>query len=368
MSVVNLQSTPIYSKSPYFIKIDEPNQTGSLLRMWIWTADNMSPPVQPTYVRDKLIPASNNTATYYNLSSFISEFFNYTNNNPATTTVNQTSNEAEWVYCKIERLYITATSGGYVSLDTKTYRCFYGYGYYTDGYNPDLGIAQLTPGYYQYLPTSQTTILGKIGSIRWIAQTDWVVKYTNLNTGATNSTTFGAALIGTNAVKDTPLVYTPYVDDGNKLEIIDDLGQTQYTYYMEPVIECKYTPVVCDFVNRYGAWQRLWFFKLSRESYTATNQKFNFASQDLENFDTSLGQRTIFNSNMIKSIMVHTGLVREDFNNVLTELSLAENIQIDGKPVILESLSNEYKTGVNDKIIQYNMKFNYAFDEVNTII
>jgi len=52
-------------------------------------------------------------------------------------------------------------------------------------------------------------------------------------------------------VLDYPRVFSSYLSAGNKVEIING-GTTVWTATFQPKGECKYTPVRCDFVNKYG--------------------------------------------------------------------------------------------------------------------
>ena len=64
------------SRSPYIIEIDEPLQTGSKIELFLWNTGSV--PASPQYTLDKLIPASNSTATYYNISPYVREYFDLT--------------------------------------------------------------------------------------------------------------------------------------------------------------------------------------------------------------------------------------------------------------------------------------------------
>ena len=67
----------IPSRSPYNIEIAEAGQTGSKLELFIWQTG--SQPASPQYTLSKLIPATNNIKTYYNISPYVNEYYTFTN-------------------------------------------------------------------------------------------------------------------------------------------------------------------------------------------------------------------------------------------------------------------------------------------------
>ena len=60
----------IFARSPYIVEISETGQDGSKLEVFIWNGTG-SAPASPQYTLTKLIPASNNVKTYYNISPYI---------------------------------------------------------------------------------------------------------------------------------------------------------------------------------------------------------------------------------------------------------------------------------------------------------
>ena len=160
-----------------------------------------------------------------------------------------------------------------------------------------------------------------------------------------------------------------YASDGNKLEYKDNLGTVLFTAYFKPIEECKYEPVVVDFVNRYGAWQRVWFYKASKRSFRTSKDEHNFYKRDLVNYDVDTPQRKQFNVNGIDSILLNTGWVDESFNDtVLKPLMLSEEIRINREPAKLVTEQTELFEGINQKMINYSLNFEYTFDTINSVI
>ena len=68
---------------------------------------------------------------------------------------------------------------------------------------------------------------------------------------------------------------------------------------------------------------------------------------------------------------MNTGFILEDAVSTVEELFLSENVYIrfDGKtlPVIPKSKSFVQKTNLNDKLINYTVQFEFAFNLINNV-
>lgn len=68
---------------------------------------------------------------------------------------------------------------------------------------------------------------------------------------------------------------------------------------------------------------------------------------------------------------MNTGFIVEDMNQTIEELFYSENVWIryNGQtlPVIPSSKSLEYKTQLNDSLINYTIQFDFAFDRINNV-
>ena len=72
---------------------------------------------------------------------------------------------------------------------------------------------------------------------------------------------------------------------------------------------------------------------------------------------------------------MNTGFVNDDFNNVLEELLLSEQVwytkvtETEERiiPVTPVTKSVTYKTSLNDKLADYTIEFEHAFSKINNI-
>jgi len=371
MSIVNLQTEPIYIRSPYIIEVNQALNTGSKIDIYIWN-NGTTPPTTPTYTLSKKIASPTNLVMTYNVSHYVKEFIGWTYNDLAYNVSNDTPPDTEWCYIKVSTYYETATAP-MEEIDTKTWIAFDGYGYYEEGYNPELDIYGLNEGtyYYKYDATDPTgtSYLNRFGDVRVIPTEDYEFIWTNLDTLATQNYVLTAGVISGKPVLTTYGVNPTYAEEGNKLEYKDDLGTTLKTWYFKPITECRYTPVVIDFVNMLGAWQRVWFYKASITSIETTGKEHNLYKRDLINYDISTPQRRQFNVNGTLKYKLNTGYVDEEFNElVLKPLMLSEEIRLDKTPVKLNKKNTELFEHINMKLINYELEFQTAYDVINNVV
>ena len=340
----------IFARSPYLIRIAETGQSGSKVELFL-SATTFSG--SPQYTLSKLIPASNNIETLYDISPYIREYIRFAScvagGNAAVT--NPTT---ERVNVRVKRYKLVGAT--YTLLDTTDYIAFDGSTYYESGYNFDLGNYGLDAGSYYYNPTSDA------GKIRVTTLASYTARYTNLTTAVVTS------LAVSNSTFDIPRVRTANVNEGNKVEILNGASAVQATWYFYPLEECKYTPVIIDFVNKYGAWQREFFFKASNDTFSVENTEYNLLQTNSYNYNTLEGQRKVFNANGKKSIKVNTGWVAQTWSEVLKQIMLSERILIDNKPAKINSKSTELFKHINTKQINYSLDFEFAYDVINSVI
>ena len=340
----------IFARSPYLIRIAETGQNGSKVELFL-SATTFS--VSPQYTLSKLIPASNNIETLYDISPYIREYIRFASCSAGGNAA-VTNPTTERVNVRVKRYKLVVST--YTLLDTTDYIAFDGSTYYESGYNFDLGDYGLDAGNYYYNPTSDA------GKIRVTTGASFTARYTNLSTAVVTSLAVASSTF------DIPRVRTANVNEGNKVEILNGASAVQATWYFYPLEECKYTPVIIDFVNKYGAWQREFFFKASNDTFSVENTEYNLLQTNSYNYNTLEGQRKVFNANGKKSIKVNTGWVAETWSEVLKQIMLSERILIDNKPAKINTKSTELFKHINTNQINYSLDFEFAYDVINSVI
>jgi hypothetical protein len=340
----------IFARSPYLIKIDEAGQSGSKVELFL---SNTTFSVNPQYTLSKLIPASNNLETLYDISPYIREYISFADYSPTNTfTTNPT---AQRVNVRVKRYKLVGST--YTLLDTTDYIAFDGYTYYEYGSNYNLGDFALS------IEDNYFYVNSHAGIFRVVTGTGYTALYTNLTTSLSTSVS-----LTNNTVLDIARVIVANQFDGNIVEIFDGTPTLLATYNFYPKEECKYTPVTIDFVNQFGAWQREFFFKASNDTFSVENTEYNLLQTDSFNYNVQEGQRKIFNANGKKSIKVNTDWVDENWKETLKQIMLSERILIDNKPAKINTKSTELFKHINTKQINYTLEFEFAYDVINSVI
>lgn len=366
--------TNIFTQSPYIIEINEASQVSTKLELFI-VGGAGTLPTSPSYTLSKLIASSNVPSTTYDISPYIREFMTF--NNIVSAYDSDYLNTNQFAQVQVKRYKTVGTTE--TLIDTTNYYAFDGYGYYEEGSNADLGRSLMTEGTYYYLYDSSLNFAtdflylpSSIGvPLDGAASEEYKATYTNLVSGATSSVTKTKNIMGGgtyNFPRQFQSVLSSNYADGNKVEIIDNLTSfVLATYYFYPKEACKYTPVKCDFVNKFGQFQRLWFYKAKNESISVKSSEYKSLQSSITSYNQTQGQKKEFNINAIESIKVNTDWVDESFNDILKEIMLSEKILIDDKPAKLKTKSTELFNNINTKQINYTLEFEYNFNTINNV-
>jgi hypothetical protein len=132
--------------------------------------------------------------------------------------------------------------------------------------------------------------------------------------------------------------------------------------------ECRYTPIDICFQNKEGALQFMTFFKARTDSLSVTNEEFEGdRGQPLEGNH----QYVKFNVQGKSKFKVNSGFIEESMNETVRQLLLSERVWMYSNeiftPLNVAGKSLEYKTRQKDRLINYEIDFDYAFNEINSI-
>ena len=357
------------ARSPHIIEISESGQTGSKIELYLG-ADIGTP--NPTYTLSKLIPASNKIETFYNISPYIREYFNFTKWQNATgLTYNQDTSSDYIIDYELKKF--KSVSGVYSQVGSTITGTFSdGFGYYEDGFNPAAPSVLLDEGTYLYnydasISTAQNN--GVWGSFDVQMAIGDVIRYTDLVNGSTIDYT-----ATTEGVKSFARVYLTYAPNGNKVEYIAG-GTVRWTAYFKPQCEPKYQPVVIDFVNRHGSWSRIFFQKAKKRSIQVKANEYKFNPNTIPYISQDIRQVQEFNINATETIKLNTGWVNDGYAEYLQQLMLSEKVLIcdyenntDYAPVKVKTKSLQKQTGLNDGMMNYTLDFEFAYDMINNVM
>ena len=374
----------IMARSPHFFEVSSdfsPTIDSAELHIYAYQGTRyVDRPSTPTYVIKSVATSTNQASISFNISEFAKSFF--------TSDLSASGTQANWnPYIDIFPKY--TKSGNNFSSFPVFGVAYNGYGYFEDGVNPqmDSGLAQSNNKIIAYLGRGFQFPVDVTAISRAVQQRD----------GETVSIDSFSSDIGfsTQALISVPSSL------GNIVDLEDLAGSSEYFYnqnaetfidssdsgadtvFLERVDggtetiqisyikECKQEPIKLTFTNKYGALQSVWFFKNNRVSMKV--EEDSFRRNTLSN-GTYLGQahqyKNLYKSGK-QSIELNSGFYPESYNEVFRQMMLSQDVwlQISDKvlPVNISDSNIDFKTSINDKLIEYSIKCDFAFDAINSI-
>lgn len=371
-------------RSPFIIEVaSQATLTNSKIILSIWNDGNTEPTVVTQagyYEFTKAIPSINQRATSYNVSNYVKEFidniypYNIDTGNPTA------ENNNEWVRFRV-RTYWSADGITYTSLSDTQYIGVNGFTNYTNGYQVStdsvltlLANPSIKNYYYKNSYTdSKMEYLNLLIDKATTTTTTVVAKYEKLDgtgTPVSQNIMAGVSGIANYRIPITRVIGNTDFINGCKvtLTLTPASGSpTVIIFYTYPIPEYKYTPVRCSFVNRYGGWKDIIFFKLQTNSINIKSTDYKLMPSAI-NYNTKKGQVKSFNINGTQTIKLNTGFVDENYSELITDLLLSETVLLDEKPVLVKTQGSDLKTSLKDKLINYEMEFEYAYNLINDVI
>ena len=177
------------------------------------------------------------------------------------------------------------------------------------------------------------------------------------------------------------MIVAPTVGDivSTEFKIFEDDGESVNLLFealLTPICEPKYKPLILKYVNSVGGLQEITLFKNSTKTIDVKGSDYNTNTftAGYPNYDTSLGQKRIFNKNGGTTIKCNTGWISEDKNLDIQDIMLSENLfltSLDGSisnAVTLKNTSQLMKTHLNEKVINYELEFELANKLINNVV
>lgn len=369
----------INSRSPYFIEVSG-NQTTSI-QLYIWNGN--TEPGSPTYTFTKPAPTPSQPNMAYDISPYLNEYID--NINPVYEAAPATESNSSFCQFKVVpysngqnrtinfQTRVTADGGTFESINCvgRLLEDFIfgvaveGWNNYSGGYNqvrtPDVLALNSTALVHTYQEQTDKTYLNLL--VNYSGST-LVAEYVHSGTTYTNTILASSVPSGVYNMK-IPFKLSNFTTS-NILRIKNN-GSTLYTFNVQPVCEPKYTPVVCSFVNRYGGWSFLTFYKARVDSLNVESEQHKFLP-DSVNYNTKRGEFKSFNINGKKNVVLNTGFVDENYMEMIEDLMVSTKVLLDNIPVLVNSKATELKTGLRDKNINYQVEFQYSFDTINNVV
>ena len=231
------------------------------------------------------------------------------------------------------------------------------YGYFEDGSNPTT-----TRGYMQ-----SNDVIYRLSGEPLIIPVDRN-NVTDIVSYEAGSPVEGNAITSSLSEVFEYFEYIPSDADEFRLTTTEGIKIVKVLY----IDECKFTPHKISFVNRWGAIQDLWFFKKAIQSLNVSKDSFKSSSITVTgSYDVTEHQNKTFNVIAKEKITLNSGYVSEEYNAPMQELLQSEQVWMEVydviTPMAVTNSSMTFKTGLNDKLVDYKLELDYAFNSINNI-
>ena len=390
-------ATKINLRSPYYIKVSKTALTSVELKLYIYTgtftANGSVAAGTLRYTINKK-PLGSNAYVVFEVSELVRDYLEVEFNGDYNS-------ESVWLNA------IATVTGGSGSVtvtpdNTNGFIGLDGYGYFEEGANPTLSTTALQ---------SNNSIIALDDNLFrvpvFVAGTESVsllykgeVKQTiDLSSASVDETNEQIRYISANSTGSGDVSYDSFqervLNDGGTFEgssclsefldsvsigLIDEVYVSSASgvevFKVKTLEECLYTPIKVTFVNKFGAFQDLIFFKKSIDKTSVKGEEFKTAvfNQATLTYKTYQHQRTQFMVQGTDSITMNTGYISEDYNQVIEQLMLSEQVWAtfitdteEVRPLVPKTKSFTHKTQLNDKLIDYTIEFDIANNKINNI-
>lgn len=159
----------------------------------------------------------------------------------------------------------------------------------------------------------------------------------------------------------------------NEVTIYDNRGNTNNVTIERQDVYERREPIQITFLNKEGVLEDLWAIRRSTENLETRADEYyrNVIDYNSLTYDTFSHVNRRYNVVSQKGIVVETDFIPESYNSFFEQLYNSELawLTFDGvtRPVNLDDSSFTYKTHVNDKLVQYRLRFSTAHRLDNTI-
>jgi hypothetical protein len=371
-------------RSPRFLKVSHASLSYAVLKLYVYTGEFGDSPVLRYTITKKEV--SGNNYVVFEVSELIRDFIEH----KFVGDYPEDISAVVWAESDIEMFDSSDVSLGSVNTDDTA---FDGYGYFEDGINPTLS--------QEVLQTNTTIYKPDDSPVRIPVDTELT---TSVRFFYNNEEIFTRTVVPSlESYEQIEYVtnVSPTTIDGYKDRVLEDGGTYVSGFCIDSFLrefvifptdkiivngtngitiltvkdieECKFEPLKVTFINRFGALQDFWFFKKSVKKMDVKSDTFkrSIFNESTLSFDNSRPV-SVFDLTAKDSITLNSGFVNETQSSVIEELLLSEEVwlSIDTTspiPVNVKTKSAEYKTDLNEKLINHTIDFDYAFDKINDI-
>ena len=403
-------STRINVRSPFYIKAEPESGTLTTAQMelYIYTGERLDPPTSSElrYTISKA-PIGSNNYVVFEISELVRDYLDIEFDG-------EYDSQCVWVR---PTLTLTKTSGSetptpvnYIALD--------GYTYFEDGAQSadsplgNIGALMSNRTIFRlndsnvripvYAPNTRSVAFYYKGALKrtlriltgFPANTDDRINYVTVS-GSDNTDTYEERVLANGGTFENSVCLQNFLDTidiglVDEVWVTYDLGtdftgassvtsteDTKTDIIKIKTADCsRYTPIKVTFVNKHGALQDLWFRLKSTETTDVRGESYkrSIFNEGTLSYKTYQHQKQSFQVNGSDRITMNTGYLNDDHNAVMEELMLSEQVWMTKLtdeelvlPIMPRTKSITYKTSLNDRLANYTVEFDMAFDKINNI-
>lgn len=238
-----------------------------------------------------------------------------------------------------------------------TLLAMYGYGYFNEGFNPQLSSKVLISN------NNQRHFRGEDNRLYFI--TDGLI---SLEVNENPITVTPNLDLNTDYIQSINL---KDYDTGDVITCWFNYEDETRTITYDVLDGCRYPVINCVFINKFGFPQSFFLTLVNKITDEVDGEDYRGLTSNFGIYNTTDHQYSTFNLNGRSAIICNTDYLNEEENENVKQMLLSEKKWFieDGEilPVNLESKSVAYKTQLNDKLIQYSFNFKYSFDIINNV-
>lgn len=348
------------------------------LKLWIYSGNfGSKDPENPTYTlqKDKLPSESGIT---FDIAELVKDYIEIRFTGDYTTI-----QQSAFVEYELTRVFDDASESTLIG----DFVAYNGYGDFEEGVNPELNPVLLQSNTTIYVPVGELPRVPILRSTNGAALVEYYTQGVLVNTETQgmvieyitadiDTYTADTELLNADVSILTTAIGTGIAEyEGADKMIIVATNGTTTTVNVNYICEPKFTPYKVTFLNKFGVLQDLWFFKKRTDNLNVTKESYKRNTIDIGANDVSYSRykstKELYNINSDRSFTMNTGFVIEDFNEVIRQLLMTENAWLSENgevyPIVPKTSSLDYKTQLNDKLINFTIEFDYAYNDTNNI-
>jgi len=352
-------------RSPHYVNIpfNFETTTSTSIDLYVWDGDLNTLPTDITYELTIPRPSINFAEFNVDLSKLVQEQIESAPTidlSSTTQIVDSTDDSVKWI--RYTASYtdpietIADIEGTFAGVD--------GYGLYSEGVNPtkpsnniltDVVNRKVSRDGFILLPFVNN---GSITSIEIDSKTGQIDETETITSSDLSTDIIQYLEVDVSQASTDTSITVTFLPDGDivRYEVID---------------ECRYTPINVVFKNRYGAYENLTLFKKSNSSLSVESDMFinNYVSSGVYNVTKHQHQKINVSSKRL--IKVNSGYINEQENTLYEQLLNSDKVFFyqGGNliPVNVKTSNIEFKTRVNDSLVNYELDFEYAYNIIQDV-